>query len=110
MAENEKKRGKTASLLRETIGSFIRLKVNIRAMITVMRVEMTDDLRLARAFVSVFPEEKEKEVLAALKRKNRELKDFMKAKIKMRILPSVIFEADKSWKMEKKLIDILNKK
>lgn len=109
MIENEKKRGRITSLLRGTISSFMGLKINIKAMVTVMRIEMTDDLRLARAFISVFPEEKEREIFAALKRKNRELKEFMKAKIKTRILPSVIFEADKSWKMEKKVEELLNK-
>ena len=108
-ARETKRKGRTASLLKEIVSSFIKLKINLEAIVTVMRVEMTTDLRLAKVFISVFPGEKEREFLAALKRKDREFKNFMKDKIKVRILPSVTFEADKSWKLEQRIKELLNK-
>jgi len=62
---------------------------------TVMRVEISKDLRLARIFISVFPEEKEKEVLNLLKKKKRALYNYLKLKSKLKFLPSLSFEIDK---------------
>ena len=101
-ARDMKRKGRAASLLKDVVSSFIRFEVNPDAMVTVMRLEMTNDLRLAKVFISVFPEDKEREILATLKKKNREFKNFMKDKIKMRILPSVLFEIDKGWKLERR--------
>lgn len=108
-AKGIKRKGRAASLLKDVASSFIRFEINPAPMVTVMRVEVANDLRSAKVFISVFPEEKEKEILTALKKKKRELKNFMKDKIKMRILPSVTFEADKSWRMEKRINELLNK-
>jgi ribosome-binding factor A len=102
-----KRKGRTASLLKDVISSFIRFEVNPDAMVTVMRIEMESDLRLARAFISVFPEEKEKEIMGLLKKRGRILNDFRKTKTKLRFLPNVIFEIDKGWKLEQKMEELL---
>lgn len=83
------------SLLRRIVSSFIKSEINSEALVTVMRVEISKDLRLARIFISVFPAEKEKEVLNLLKKKKRALYNYLKAKSKLKFLPSLSFERDK---------------
>lgn len=95
-------------LLRNIISSFIKSKIASKSIITVTLVEVSDDLRTAKIFISVFPEDKEKEILALLKNKNRDIHNFIKAKIKMKFLPLVSFEIDRGIKIERKIEEILN--
>ena len=100
VAREMKRKGRAASLLKDVASSFIRFEINPDAMVTVMRVEMKNDLRSAKMFISVFPEEKERKIMNLLKKQGRRLKDFMKIKTKLRFLPDVVFEIDKRWKSE----------
>ncbi len=83
------------SLLRKIVSSFIKPNIDSGALVTVMRVEISKDLRLARIFISVFPEEKEKEAIDALKRKARDLHRYLKTQSKLKFLPSLSFEINK---------------
>lgn len=87
------------SLLRKIISSFIKPNIDSGALVTVMRVEISKDLRLAKIFISVFPEEKEKEAIDLLKKKKCALYNYIKTKSKMKFLPSLSFEIDKGIKM-----------
>ncbi len=87
------------SLLRKIVSSFIKSSIDSKALVTVMRVEISKDLRLAKIFISVFPEEKEKEAVGLLKKKKRALYNYIKAKSKLKFLPSLSFEIDKGIKM-----------
>lgn len=87
------------SLLRKIVSSFIKSEINSGALVTVMQVEISKDLRLAKIFISVFPEEKEKEAVDALKRKTRDLHQYLKTQSKLKFLPSLSFEIDKGIKM-----------
>ena len=110
MTGNAKRKGRAASLLKDVISSFIMLEVTPEAMVTVMRIEVSDNLRFAKVFISVFPERKEKEIINLLKKHKKRLKNFMKIKTKLRFLPDVVFEIDKRWKLEQNISELLNKK
>ena len=108
-AKDMKRKGRTTSLLKDVVSSFIRFEINPAPMVTVMRVEMTNDLRSAKAFISVFPEEKEKEIINLLKKQGKRLKNFIKIKTRLSFLPNVIFEIDRKWKSDQSISELLNR-
>lgn len=71
-----------------------------------MRVEITDDLEQAKIFVSVFPDEKEKNILKLLDDLKPELVYYIRKQIKS-FLPDIFFEIDKSIKLERKIEEAL---
>ena len=91
MLNKARKQERYNDLLRDIVSSFIKEKIDFKAMMTVMRVETPDNLRSAKVFISAFPEEKEKEALDFFKRKKNDLYDFVKPRLKMRFLPSFFF-------------------
>src|SRR3989338_4714 len=98
-----KKKEKLISLLAEIGASFVRFDVDPKAMVTVTRTELSDDSRTAKFLVSVFPKNKEREILASLNKKNSIFKNYLMAKTRMKFLPSVFFELDRSWEVELKI-------
>jgi len=103
MLNKARKQERYNDLLRDIVSSFIKEKIDFKAMVTVMRVETPENLRSAKVFVSVFPDEKETEALDFFKRKKNDLYDFIKPRLKMRFLPSFSFEIDKAIKLERKI-------
>ena len=64
-----KKKERLKSLLAEIAGSFVRFEVDPKAMVTVTRTEMSEDSKTAKFLISVFPKNKEREILASLNKK-----------------------------------------
>lgn len=93
-----KKKERLISLLHEAASSFIRFEADPNAMVTVIRTELSDNGQSAKFYISVFPDEKEKEILDFLRKRVKNFKNFMKPKIKMKFLPDVSFEIDKTWR------------
>lgn len=106
MLNKARKQERYNDLLRDIVSSFIKEKIDFKAMVTVMRVETPGNLRTAKVSVSVFPEESENEALDFFKRKKNDLYDFVKPRLKMRFLPSFYFEIDKAIKLERKIEEI----
>ena len=79
-----KKKEKLLSLLNEIAGSFVRFEVDPNAMVTVTRTELSDDSRTAKFLVSIFPKNKEREILAMLNKKNSVFKNYLKTKTRMK--------------------------
>ncbi|MDP2767755.1 MAG: ribosome-binding factor A [Candidatus Methanoperedens sp.] len=98
---------KAGSLLRSLAGSFIKLEIRSSALLTAARAEISPDLRCAKIFISVFPEEKENEIMELLKKKERKFRDFIKPKLKWKFLPAVSFEIDTGAKMERRIDELL---
>ncbi len=96
------------ALLRNIAGAFAEAEICLpETIVTITRAETTGDLRRAKIFFSVFPEEKEKEVCSLLKKKCRDLRDCVKAQVKMRTLPVISFEIDRAAKIERRIEEIL---
>lgn len=103
-----RKQERINALMRNLVSSFIRKEISLEIMVTVMRVETSEDSRLAKIFISVFPEEKEREILELLKKKLPQMRDYLlKSKLKMKFLPIVFFEIDRTAKIERKIEEIL---
>jgi len=105
--EDNKKREKTITLLKEIAGNFIRFEVDPKYMVTVHNVNVSDSGRKVKYGISVFPKDKEKETLTLLSKKRGEMKKYMKEKTRLGILPHITFEADKSWELEMRIDELL---
>lgn len=68
------------------------------AMVTVTDVAMTPDLRSARVFISVFPEEPEvvKGVFRGLRSASSEMRREIGARVELRVVPVLEFKFDES--------------
>jgi ribosome-binding factor A len=62
------KRERLAEIIREASATFIERETNNASLITVTRVELTDNLKKAVIFVTVMPESKTDEAVAFLRR------------------------------------------
>ncbi|MBI4692248.1 MAG: ribosome-binding factor A [Candidatus Terrybacteria bacterium] len=100
---------KINSLLKELAGSFIKRNILSGAIVTATRAEIFSNLRSAKVFISVFPEDKEKDILGLLKNKEGEFRDFINPRLKIRFLPKVSFEIDNEIKMERHIEELLKK-
>ena len=65
--------------------------------VTIMRVDLTEDLRYARVYFSVFGEEKEKKAtLEALRKANSFIRYLVGQRVKLRFVPEITFKLDRS--------------
>ena len=67
-----------------------------QGMISVTRVETTDDLRYAKVWLSVFPLKSEKEFRRGLKSASGWLRRELASAISLRYTPELVFEVDHS--------------
>ena len=72
------------------------IKVPGAPMLTVTVVRVTGDLRLARAYISIFPDSQGKPALAALGRMTREIRHHLAQRIKQQVrhIPDLEFYLD----------------
>ncbi len=102
---------KGSSLLKSIASSFIQKEIVSEpgVLISITGVELSNDLKEAKIFVSVFPESKEEKIIRILKNNQRRLKEFSKDKIKMKFLPHFEIEIDKGEKSRQRIDEILHK-
>ncbi len=100
---------KVSELLRELSAEFLERESNRESLITVTHATVSSDLKRATVYITVLPEEKEAAALDFAKRKRKELREFVKERIKFRVLPFLEVEIDKGQKLQQK-IDGLNTK
>ncbi len=97
---------KVNSLLRNLTAEFLA-KNSGNSIIAVNYIETSSDLKIAKIFISIFPESKETEAIKALKLKAGELREFIGSQIKMKFLPRFEFEIDKGEKEKQKIEKLL---
>lgn len=101
---------KINSLLQEIASSFIESRIESSSLITVMRAQISSDLKSAKIFVSVMPDNKEKEVISMIKKKNNDFKNYCKSRLKIKFLPSFNFEIDTGEKNRARIDELLKNK
>lgn len=97
------------SVLKDLAGSFIKTRAKTLAIITPNRTEISSDLKSAKIFISVFPENNEKEILALLKKDENKFKNYIKTRVKIKFLPDIFFELDQGAKTERRIDELLKK-
>jgi ribosome-binding factor A len=112
MSENKRRIQRVASQLKTELGWIIEreLKDPAKGFITITRVRLSPDLKIARVYYSVLgDEEARKESGAALKRANSFLKHELGNRLKLRYIPELRFFYDDSLDYSNKISTILNK-
>mgnify|MGYP001606785073 CR=1 FL=1 len=106
MQRNEK----VANLTKELTAEFLGRENNRTSLITVTSATCSPDLKRATIFITVFPAAKEKNALQFTKRKRGELREFLKKKMPIKIIPFVDFTIDQGEKNRQKIDELLRKK
>ena len=96
------RKARFASALRNVVAKLIRTELSdprIRGLVTVTRVEVSPDLRLAKVYVSVLGKEGEqKSSLAGLRHGAGHLQSLLKKHLEFRVCPKLDFRLDEELK------------
>ena len=106
---NSHKPEKITSLLTQYAAEFLNRQSNGASLITVTHSTISNDLKQATIFVTIFPDDKEEEALNFVKRQRSELRDYIKTKSKLGTLPFLDITLDRGEKNRQHIDDILNK-
>ena len=91
-------------------GQFLARESNVKALITVTRAELTDDLKSATIFLSILPERGEEATLKLAKRLRSDLREYVKKHSFLHPIPFVEFEIDYGEKNRQRIDELTRKK
>lgn len=95
---------------RELAGLIRNLKdPRVQTMLSITRVETTNDLRYSKVYISVLEENRAKEALKGLKSAGGWLRRELGAKLQLRYTPELVFELDDSLKYGAHMYELLSK-
>ncbi|OGZ04091.1 MAG: hypothetical protein A2648_02920 [Candidatus Lloydbacteria bacterium RIFCSPHIGHO2_01_FULL_41_20] len=100
---NSSRQDKVSEQLRRIAADFLEMESNKKSLITVTRATVSKDLKGSTIFITVLPENYENSALGFAKRNAGEFRDYVKSKIKLRVLPFFSFEIDKGEKIRQKI-------
>ena len=81
-------------MLKDLAADFLSRQSNRTSLITVTRVELSEDCKRVRVQLSVLPKEKEKAALIFANRMTTEFKEYIKEHSRIRVLPMIKFVPD----------------
>jgi len=81
----------------------------IKGLVTVTKVEMTEDLSVAKIFVSVMPAEHENITLHGLRAATKKLRRDVADRIRIKDMPQFQFSIDRGLHEQQKIMELLNK-
>ncbi len=106
------RRQRVQDFLREEISMIIQREIKDPGLgfITIIDVKMTEDLKYAKVYYSVFGSEEEKERTAqALKRATSYIKHLLGDKMRMKYMPDIAFAYDTDQERAARIDEILKK-
>jgi len=103
---SEHRREKIEELIGHLASDFINREASHKSLITVTRVMLNDDLKTAKIFFSVFPDNQTNAAADFLKRQRSEFKNFVKSQSKLNPIPFFDFLIDEGEKARQKVEDI----
>ncbi|MES2315286.1 MAG: 30S ribosome-binding factor RbfA [Patescibacteria group bacterium] len=98
---------KVAEAIKQLAAQFLARENNRTSLITVIHADASPDLKRATIYITVLPEDKEKEVLEFVKRKRGELRDVIKKTLSIKNVPFIDFAIDKGEKNRQKIDELL---
>jgi ribosome-binding factor A len=101
---------KVANFIKESSAEFLGRENNHTSLITVTSCTVSPDLKRATVFISVLPEEKEHNALDFAKRKRKELREYLKNKMQIKIIPFIDIQIDLGEKNRQKIDELLREK
>lgn len=101
---------RTRSLLKRLAAQFIARNISLAGvMTTVTRVEIASNINTATIFLSIWPREKEKEMMSLLSAARKDFWAYLSRNLKMKRMPSFRFEIDEGEKARVRIEEILQK-
>lgn len=104
--EKDQKRKQFGEVVKELAGSFILRESSGPAMITVTDLSFSKDLKNVSLLISVYPEEKEGQVIDFLKRKRSDFKKYVKDNSRLSRIPQFDFKLDLGEKNRQRIDEI----
>ncbi len=101
---------KAENLIKELSAQFLGRENNKTSLVTVTSCTTSPDLKRATVFMTVFPEEKEHDMLDFAKRKRGELREFIKKNLRTKVIPFIDIEIDLGEKNRQKIDELLRTK
>jgi ribosome-binding factor A len=85
---------RVVSLIKELAATFIQREANTDPMITITNVNTSPDYRKVTIYFTTIPDGREEDALIFLKRYSSELRQFIKKKSNLKIIPHIDFGVD----------------
>jgi len=106
-----KRSQRVGDLLREEIAEIVihRLKDPRIGFVTITGVDVTDDLKIAKIYVSIFKDEDKKTTLEILNSAKSFIRSELSKRLRMRSVPSIDFRLDASIEYGNKIDKLLKK-
>jgi ribosome-binding factor A len=101
---------KVANQIKELAAQFLGRENNRSSLITVTASTVSPDLKRATIFITVFPNFKEQAALNFIKRKLKELREFLKKNMPIKIIPFLDVAIDLGEKNRQKIDELLRTK
>ena len=98
---------KMANFIKEQAAFFLAREDNKTSLITVTSATVSPDLKRATIYITVLPDSKEKLALEFVKRKRRELREFLKKNMTTKIIPFIDILIDQGEKNRQKIDELL---
>ena len=99
------------STLRKALAQVLQRNISdprIRGMVSILEVNVSKDMKLAKVAVSVLPQEYEKRTVAGLKAASRHIHSEVKKLVALRIVPHLSFEIDDSLKQAEQVYQAID--
>lgn len=93
--------------LQKLAGDFINNESNRDSLVTVTRADVSPNFSAATIYITVMPEEKEKDVIHFLMRRGRDFRTFVIKKTNMKRTPFFDFKIDEGEKNRRRIDELL---
>ena len=97
---------KVSENIKHLAAEFLQKESSGGSLITVTNTDISKDLKKATIFITVFPESSEKSALDFAKRKRSDIRNYIRAKLKMKTLPFLDFDIDKGEKNRQRIDEL----
>ena len=102
------RRERVSGLLSRAAADFFRMEVGKQSLVTVTNCYISPDLRQGTVFISVLPESEEEAVLRFALRKRTELRNYVRSKTRLKVVPFLDVEIDKGEKNRQRIDTLLD--
>ncbi|HEY4493779.1 MAG TPA: ribosome-binding factor A [Candidatus Paceibacterota bacterium] len=105
----ERRQNRLTDEFRDLVSECLEKESDRKALITITRVELLGEGKLARCYMSVFPVVSEKAALGFAERHAGVVREYISQKTKMRHVPKIQFVLDQGEKNRQRIDELLRK-
>ena len=110
MPENQARLGRIEEEYKKELSQIVGYELknpNVTGLISITKVKVTNDLKIAKVYVSILNAKNTKETLAGLKKSSGFIRSELARRVNLRNTPELIFELDDSLEYGAKIDSIL---